>query len=235
MKKLLLATILATTFWSGLSQAALTLNADRVVYNEKDGDASVTIHSNEDRAYLIQSWLDAGDSTVKKSLPFVVTPPLFRLSPKSDNVIRIVYMGQGLPADRESLFWLDVKGVPGLNDEESKVENRMVLAINNRIKFFFRPSGLKGDPGEAVKNLKWTRSGSTVTVNNSSPFYLVLSNIVIDKETVPVSVIDNNTVIPPFGNKSYHLKHAPATGSAAEWDAINDFGVTSKTLSQRLD
>lgn len=235
MKKLLLATLLAATFWSGISQAALTLNADRLIYNEKDGDASVTIHSNEDRAYLIQSWLDAGDSSVKKELPFVVTPPLFRLSPKSDNVIRVVYMGQGLPADRESLFWLDVKGVPGLNDEESKVENRMVLAINNRIKFFFRPAGLKGDPGEAVKALKWTRSASTATVNNNSPFNLVLSKIVIDKEAVPVSVVDNNTVIPPFGSKSYHLKHIPASGSTVEWDAINDFGVTSKTLSQRLD
>ncbi|WP_426446871.1 fimbrial biogenesis chaperone [Siccibacter colletis] len=235
MKKLLLTTLLASTFWSGMSQAALTLNADRLIYNEKDGDASVTIHSNEDRAYLIQSWLDAGDSTVKKSLPFVVTPPLFRLSPKSDNVIRIVYMGQGLPADRESLFWLDVKGVPGLNDEESKIENRMVLAINNRIKFFFRPAGLKGDPGEAVKNLKWTHSGSTVTVNNNSPFNLVLSKIDIDKEAVTVSVVDNNTVIPAFGNKSYHLKHAPANGSTVELEAINDFGVTSKTISQRLD
>jgi len=235
MKKLILATLLATTCWSGLSQASLTLNADRLIYNEKEGDASVTVHSNEDRAYLIQSWLDAGDSSVKKELPFVVTPPLFRLAPKSDNVIRIVYMGSGLPADRESLFWLDVKGVPGLNDEESKVENRMVLAINNRIKFFFRPEGLKGDPGEAAKNLKWTHSGSTATVANNSPFYLVLSKIVVDKESIPVSVVDNNTVIPPFGNKSYHLKHAPASGSTVEWDAVNDFGVTSKTVSQRLN
>lgn len=63
----------------------------------------------------------------------MVTTPLFRLASKSDNVIRIVYLGSGLPADRESLFWLDVKGVPGLNEQKSKVENRMVLAINNRI------------------------------------------------------------------------------------------------------
>ncbi len=235
MKKLLLTALISATFWSGMSYASLTLNADRLIYNEKDGDASVTVHSNEDRAYLIQSWLDAGDSTVKKNLPFVVTPPLFRLAPKSDNVIRVVYLGNGLPADRESLFWLDVKGVPGLNDEESKVENRMVLAINNRIKFFFRPTGLKGDPGEAPKKLHWSHTSNTVKVENASPFYTVLSDITIDKEAVPVSVVDNNTVIPPFGNKSYKLKHVPASGTAVEWTAINDFGVTSKPFSQRLD
>ncbi|EOC0056641.1 molecular chaperone [Cronobacter turicensis] len=235
MKKLILTTLLAASCWPGIAGAALTLNADRLVYNEKDGDASVTVHSNEDRAYLIQSWLDAGDSTVKKDLPFVVTPPLFRLAPKSDNVIRVVYLGNGLPADRESLFWLDVKGVPGLTDEESKVENRMVLAINNRIKFFFRPAGLKGDPGEGVKNAHWSHNGNNLTVENSSPYYLVLSKIVADKESIQVSVVDNNTVIPPFGKKSYKLKHAPANGTSVEWNGINDFGVTSQTFTQHLE
>lgn len=235
MNKSCIAALLSLMTLSGAAHSALTLNADRLIYDEKKGDATVTIHSNEDRAYLVQSWLDTGDSSQMKKLPFVVTPPLFRLAPKSDNVIRVVYLGSGLPADRESLLWLDVKGVPGLNEQESKVENRMVLAINNRIKFFFRPAGLKGDPGEAVKNLNWSASGKTVVVKNNSPFNLVLSKIAIDKETIPVSVVDNNTVITPFADKTYQLKHAPAKGSAVEWEAINDFGITSKTFTQKMN
>ncbi|ELQ6172612.1 molecular chaperone [Cronobacter dublinensis] len=235
MKKLLLTALLPVALWSGIASSALTLNADRVVYNEADGDASVTVHSDEDRAYLIQTWLDSGNSTAKQNLPFVVTPPLFRLAPKSDNVIRVMYLGHGLPTDKETLLWLDVKGVPGLNDEESQVQNRMVLAINNRIKFFFRPAGLKGDAGEAIKNAQWTRAGNTVTVNNNSPFNLVLSKIDIDKELIKVSVIDNNTVIPPFSKKSYTLKHTPQSGAEVQWEAINDFGGTTKTYSQHLD
>jgi P pilus assembly chaperone PapD len=94
-------------------------------------------------------------ATVPKTgnIPFVVTPPLFKLAPGTDNLIRIVYLGSGLPADRESLLWLDVKGIPGLNEEESKASSRMVVAINNRIKFFYRPANLKGEPGEVAKNL----------------------------------------------------------------------------------
>ncbi|MBM7355472.1 molecular chaperone [Lelliottia amnigena] len=234
MKQTLLVSLLATFLWSTVSHASLTLNVDRLVYKESEGDASLTVHSTEERAYLIQSWLDAGDSTVKKDLPFVVTPPLFRLAPHSDNVIRIMYLGNGLPKDRESLYWLDVKGVPGLNDEESKAESRMVLAINNRIKFFFRPSAVKGDPGVAMKDLHWTHTGNTITAKNDSPFYLVLNNIVCDKENVPVSVVDNNTVIPPFGSKSFKLKHEPAGGSNVEWNALNDFGIASNTFTQRF-
>ncbi|HEX4500380.1 MAG TPA: molecular chaperone [Scandinavium sp.] len=235
MKKYHAAVLLSLALFSSLANSSLTLNADRLVYKEKEGDATVTVHSNEDRAYLIQSWLDSGDSTVIKKMPFVVTPPLFRLGAKSDNVIRIVYLGNGLPADRETLLWLDVKGVPGLSDEESKVENRMVLAVNNRIKFFFRPEGVKGDPGEAAKKLNWSVTGKSVNVKNDSPFNLVLSKISIDKEEIPVSVVDNNTVISPFSNKTYQLKHAPAHGSNVEWESVNDFGVTSKTFSQALN
>lgn len=234
MKYSTVATLFSLSLLSGMANAALTLNADRLVYNEKEGDASVTIHSNEERAYLVQSWLDSGDGSTVKKQPFVVTPPLFRLAPKSDNVIRVVYLGNGLPTDRESLLWLDVKGVPALNDEEAKVENRMVLAINNRIKFFFRPEGLKGDPGEAAKNLSWQASGNIVTVKNTSPFNLVLSKIVADKENIPVSVVENNTVIPPFSDKTYKLKHSVTHGATVEWQALNDFGVDSKEYSQHL-
>ena len=235
MNKFNIAAFWVSISLSGAAYSSLTLNADRLIYSEKEGDVTVSIHSNEDRAYLVQSWLDAGDSTQVKKLPFVVTPPLFRLAPKSDNVIRIVYLGSGLPTNRESLFWLDVKGVPGLNEEESKVENRMVLAINNRIKFFFRPEGLKGDPGEAAKNLNWNVSGKTAVVKNTSPFNLVLSKISVDKESIPVSVVDNNTVIAPFSDKTYQLKHVPTNGSVVEWEAVNDFGITSKTFSQKIN
>lgn len=235
MNKLLLAVCMATSLLSGIAHAAISLNADRLVYKESEGDASVTVHSNESRGYLVQSWIDSGDSLAKKSSSFVVTPPLFKLAAMSDNVIRVVYLGNGLPADRESLLWLNVKGVPGLNDAESKVESRMVLAINNRIKFFFRPAGLKGEPGDAVKNLHWSRSGNQITVSNESPFNLVLSSITADKESVPVSVVDNNTVIPAFGRKSYNFKHNLTGNSQVVWDAVNDFGTTTKKYNQSLN
>jgi len=80
MKKLLLTALLPVAFWSGMVNSALTLNADRIVYNEKDGDASITVHSDESRAYLIQTWLDSGDSTAKVHLPSGLRPRAITLS-----------------------------------------------------------------------------------------------------------------------------------------------------------
>ncbi len=44
--------------------------------------------------------------------PFLITPPLFRLDAKQENVLRIIRTGGNLPADRESLFWLNIKSIP---------------------------------------------------------------------------------------------------------------------------
>nr|MDQ6119426.1 fimbria/pilus periplasmic chaperone [Klebsiella pneumoniae subsp. pneumoniae] len=43
----------------------------------------------------------------KSAVPFMVTPPLFRLEPNSQNSVLIVRNGAAqLPADRESVFYL---------------------------------------------------------------------------------------------------------------------------------
>ncbi|MDK9549419.1 hypothetical protein QQF21_11175, partial [Lelliottia sp. V89_10] len=50
MNKSGIAAFLALITLSGTAHSALTLNADRLIYSEKEGDATVTIHSNENRA-----------------------------------------------------------------------------------------------------------------------------------------------------------------------------------------
>ncbi|WP_219367204.1 fimbria/pilus periplasmic chaperone, partial [Enterobacter chuandaensis] len=35
--------------------------------------------------------------------------------------------------------------------------NQLQLAFRTRIKFFYRPDGLKGTPGDAAKGLTWTQ------------------------------------------------------------------------------
>lgn len=234
MRKLFQASLFIFCSWPLIASAAITLSADRLIYNQKQGDASLTVHSNEERTYLIQSWLDNGDNSVQKELPFVVTPPLFRLAANSDNVVRVVYLKNSLPQDRESIFWLNVKAIPGLNGEEAKVENRAVLAFNNRIKFFYRPDSLTSSGAVEAKNAHWETHGNQLTVSNASAYYLVLSKIVADGESIPVSVVTNNTLIKPFSHKSYTLNHVPAKHSTIEWQVIDDLGATSKTLTQQF-
>lgn len=237
MKRYELLYLLAVVIplFSLTANAALTLNTDRLIYNQKEGDASVTVHNDEDRAYLVQAWIDDGSKDVQKKLPFVTTPPLFRLAPKSDNVIRVLYTGTGLPQDRESLFWLNVKGVPGLSEDETKIESRMVIAINNRIKLFFRPDGLQGNSVDAIQDLRWTHTGKIVTVQNDSAYYVVLGSIQIGTEKINVDVVKNNTVIPPYSNKKYDMKNPVTSQTMVSWEGVTEFGGKTDTFNKRLN
>ncbi|MRT32690.1 molecular chaperone, partial [Xylella fastidiosa subsp. multiplex] len=67
--------------------------------------------------YVVQAWIDAGEG--KNKTPMLVTPPLSRLDPGMENILRIMRVAGELPADRETVFWLNVKEIP----ERSKDEN----------------------------------------------------------------------------------------------------------------
>lgn len=216
-------------------QAAVTLNVDRLVYKDNGSDAALTVKSDESRTYLIQSWIDDGSDAATSKAPFVVTPPLFKLKAKSENVIRVMYLGSGLPTDRESLFWLNVKAIPGLSGDEVNIDNSMIIAMNNKIKLFYRPVGLKGDSKTAIKDIHWVLNGGQVNASNQSPYYVVLSNIEVNNEKVKVSVDDNNTVIAPYSQKTFQFKKAVTAGTLVKWQGINDFGDTSEDYSQRID
>jgi len=82
--------------------------------------------------------------------PFLITPPLFRLDAKEDNVLRVVRTGGNLPGDRESLYWLNIKAIPSSKHVEGM--NTLQIAINTRIKLLYRPSSIQGKPEDVADN-----------------------------------------------------------------------------------
>ena len=100
--------------------AGIQVDATRVIYNGGNQSSSLSIKNDSDDTYMVQSWLDTGDSTQNpKGLPIVVTPPILKLASKKEAVLRFIYSGQGLPQDKESLFWINVQEIP----PAPKVEN----------------------------------------------------------------------------------------------------------------
>lgn len=67
--------------------------------------------------------------------PFIITPPLFRLDPGKNNILRIVNTTPGLPQDRESVYWVNVKAIPSKSDD-SENKNVLQIAVRTRIKLF---------------------------------------------------------------------------------------------------
>ncbi|WP_347340785.1 fimbrial biogenesis chaperone, partial [Serratia marcescens] len=91
---------------------------------------------------LIQTWVESFSPEDKKEAPFVVTPPLFRLEPEQDNIIRVIYSGGNLPQHKESIYWLSVRSIP--STKKSK-ENKLLITVQNKIKLFYRPKTLSRD------------------------------------------------------------------------------------------
>ncbi len=99
----------------------------------------------------------------------IITPPLFRLEAGKKASIRIVRSGLPVPEDRESLLWLNVKGIPATDGSEGK--NTMQIAINSKIKLIYRPAALQGQtPESSAEKLKWNLTAKGLQVNNPTPF-----------------------------------------------------------------
>lgn len=81
---LALALISQNSFAGGVA-----LSSTRVIYDGSRKEASLTVNNKSTTdEFLIQSWID--DANGNKKTPFIITPPLFNLSPTKNNVLRIV-------------------------------------------------------------------------------------------------------------------------------------------------
>lgn len=128
MKKVLLCALLAC---SANTFAGIQVDATRVIYNSESKSTSLSITNDSDDTYMVQTWLDTGDAAqIPTGIPIIVTPPILKLAPQKDAILRFIYSGKGLPQDRESLFWINVQEIP----PAPKQDNVLQVAIRTRIK-----------------------------------------------------------------------------------------------------
>lgn len=209
--------------------ADIVISGTRVIYPQSSKDVTVKMENRGTKPLLVQSWLDDGRDTVNPQelkLPFIVTLPVSRIDPSKGQTVRITWTQQPLAQDRESLFWFNVLEVPP-KAKDGDSQNVLQLAFRTRIKMFFRPNGLPGDPAIAAGNLKWSQQGTALIANNSSPYYVSMAKATITVNGKKIEV-DSHT-IPPLSNETIPVKNAPALrGGKIEYTAINDFGGTEK-------
>lgn len=207
---------------SAYAQGGISLGATRIIYNDNDKEESISITNSSEKArYLIQTWMsnDNGD----KAKDFIITPPLFVSKPKSENTLRVMYIGDGLPKDKETVFYLHSKSIPSVNPNEIQEKNVLQIAIESVIKVFYRPSKLSGSPEEAQKNLvcKW-KSGN-LEINNPSPYYVSLVNVKVGEYK------QKNIMVPPKETVNFSLTDKIIKGKVT-FQAVSDYGANTQTL-----
>ena len=124
---------------------AIALDRTRVIYDGSQKSISLNV-SNENRQlpYLAQGWIEDAQGN-KVSSPLTVLPPVQRIEPGAKSQVKI----QGLPAvnslpqDRESLFYFNLREIPPRTDKP----NTLQIALQTRIKLFYRPAALMNTTG----------------------------------------------------------------------------------------
>jgi len=194
-------------------QASITVGGTRLIYNASENEASLPVSNTQDGVpYLIQSWVELSKNS-EGQVPFIVTPPLFRLDAGHENTLRIIYTGEKkLPENRESVFWLNVKSIPSMTRSD---ENRLLIAVKTRMKIFYRPALLASElAGEAWEKLKFEPRGEHLLIINPTPFYVSLYSLKVGDKS-----ISQPPMISPFSSET-----VAGIGKQVTWKAINDFG-----------
>lgn len=170
----LLGGLLAGMLGIQQAQAAIALDRTRVVFNGGEKSTSLSIsNENKQLPYLAQGWVEDAQGN-KITTPLTVLPPLQRLEPGAKSQVKV----QALPAanqlaqDRETLFYFNLREIPPKSDKP----NTLQLALQTRIKLFYRPKALNSTGGAAPwqEQLTLSKQGDKYQVNNPTPYYITL-------------------------------------------------------------
>jgi RHS repeat-associated protein len=160
-----------------VSQAALTIGATRVVFDSNKRSTSVIVSNPSNRTFAVQTWVNTAADDDTTAVPFIPSPPLFRLNPGKEQQVQINGLPNALPNDRESLFYFNVQEIPQAEDNDANVLN---IALRTRLKLFYRPSELKENPMVSLKDLQWSienvNGQPQLVVNNPTPFHVSFSH-----------------------------------------------------------
>jgi chaperone protein EcpD len=229
------AAFIAITSLAAVPQASagVVVNGTRVVYPAAKREVTISLQNSGATPSLVQAWLDSGDAHSKpgeSKVPFVLTPPLFRLDPSKMQSLRLVYTHDPLPEDRESLFWLNVLDIPPRAAVNPDLPNQLDLAFKHRMKVFFRPPGLTGSAADAPARMTWkllSKDGKPASVEASNPtaYHVSLTQVTATVGGHPITI--KADMVDPFASRSFDLPDpAAAAGGAVtiEYWFVNDYG-----------
>lgn len=214
-----------------MSHAKVVITGTRVIYPAGQKEVTVQLTNKGKAPSLVQLWIDDGKQlgAGKAKTPFILTPPLARIEPDAGQAVRILQDGTPLPADKETLFWLNMLdvGPKGTGDG-----NQLNIAITTRIKLIYRPKGLSGNAMTAHESLQWSMSADNGTpalkVHNPTPYYVSFSKIGIKTSTGETIYRQKTGMVAPGEDATFdisELKGKSFNATDVAYEVISDLGA----------
>lgn len=229
----------------------ITLQSVRIIYPEKERKGvTFEVTNDSQTVYLVQSRIDTWPSELPDSVdisetettlssPFIVLPPLERLSGGEKVTLRIRRVRNTLPTDRESVFAFQIKAIPGQSKSEENHKNlkkgqaHIILALQNTLKLFYRPEGLPVyNARHIAESLQFRSRGTQLVVINPTPFYATFDSLSVGGKAIEDKELFR--MVPPLGQQIYAL---PDTASFSEvrWQLLDDYGVPTELMTRALN
>ncbi|PBI80451.1 molecular chaperone [Rahnella victoriana] len=201
--------------------AAISLDRTRIIFDGSVKSISLEIsNQNKKLPYLAQGWLE--DASGKKiASPMTVLPPVQRVEPGAKSQVRIQAIPAigTLPQDRETLFYFNLREIPPKSDKP----NTLQIALQTRIKLFYRPMGIAGQSeGTPQEKLTLTKVSGGYQINNPTPFYITLVEAAISPTAKSLESF-TPLMVEPKGSASL-----PDLGVSPVVTYVNDYGGRPK-------
>nr|WP_225778343.1 fimbria/pilus periplasmic chaperone [Pseudomonas sp. Marseille-Q3773] len=219
--------LLAVCLASPPLTANVIIASTRVVFPADQAEVTIKLSNVGSTPSLVQAWVDDGRPQAQVQelqVPFDVMPAMFRLDAGKGQSLRLFHGGDAMPADRESLYWLNVLEVP-----PKGAGNALQVALRSRIKLLYRPTGLPGKAVDAHRRITWQllREGPhwVLTASNPSTYVVNLARVTVEQASQAPLQLGPNHVL-PFASTRFSVE--PLAGQSTvrlHYAFIDDYGA----------
>ncbi|QKN79772.1 fimbria/pilus periplasmic chaperone [Scandinavium goeteborgense] len=211
---------LAGMLYTQFASAAIALDRTRIIYDGANRSVSVAVsNENKDLPYLAQSWLE-DDKGNKISTPIAALPPIQRIDAGGKSQIKLQALPEvnSLPQDRESVYYFNLREIP----PRSNKPNTLQIALQTRIKLFYRPKAIAVKQSDAPWQEKLTLSyaGGKAVAKNPTAYYVTLIDVKKNGKTIEGF---QPMMVPPKGEATIP-GNSSDLGNAPVLTYVNDFG-----------
>lgn len=210
------------------AHAALALDRTRAVLDGADKSISLSVtNQNRELPFLAQAWVEDGQGK-KLTDPLVALPPVQRVEPGSKTQVKVQTSAamSTLPQDRESLFYFNLREIP----PKSTKPNTLQLALQTRIKLFYRPAPLAVNPNDKPwqEKVTLTREGGQYVANNPTPYFVSIIDAAANEKSNAQKGF-KPVLIAPKSSAPLSVD-ASALGNSPVLTYINDYGGRPKLI-----
>lgn len=136
------------------SQSSIEINKDKFIFIESINQEIIEIKNKTDNDYFIQSWITHYDKENSNEIPFMVTPPLFKIEKDENFSLKIFKIDKVKEEDRESLYRINIKRIPILLNSDSN-KNMLHVSVNSVYNLIYRPVSIEKDAKDAYKKIEF--------------------------------------------------------------------------------